>query len=69
MCKVISEFKVKDYLVLKLDNDIPLKKYTKYLIYGIYFDIIPIYDASRCIAIKSNISFLNKKVEFINKNE
>lgn len=62
---VIYEFKVKDYLVLKLDKDKPLKKYTKYLIDNNEYEIIPIYDADRCIAIKSDKSFMNKKVEFI----
>lgn len=69
MCTVVSEFKVKDYLVLKLDNDVPLKKYTKYLIDGICFDIVPIYDAPRCIAIKASSSFINKKVKFTNKDK
>ena len=62
---VISEFRIKDYLVLKLNKDKPLKKYTKYLIDNNEYEIIPIYDADRCIAIKSEKSFINKKVKFI----
>lgn len=65
MYTIISEFKVKDYVVLKLNKDKPLKKYTKYLIDKTEYDIIPIYDADKCIAIKSQKSFINKEVEFI----
>lgn len=65
MCTVISEFKIKNYAVLKLDEDKPLKKYSKYLIDGLEFEIIPVYDAPRCIAIESDKSFLNKEVRFI----
>lgn len=64
MYTVLSEFRVGDYAVLKLNKDKPLKEYSKYLIDGLEFDIIPIYDASRCIAIKTKDSFLNKNVEF-----
>lgn len=65
MCTVISEFKVKDYSILKLDKDIPLKTYSKYLIDSNEYEIVPIYDADRCIAVKAYRSFLGKKVEFI----
>lgn len=65
MCVVISEFRINNYLVLKLNQDIPLKKYCKYSIDGLEFEIVPIYDASRCIAIESDKSFLNKEVKFI----
>lgn len=65
MYTIISEFKVKDYVVLKLNKDKPLEKYTKYLIDKTEYDIIPIYDADKCIAIKSQKSFINKEVEFI----
>jgi hypothetical protein len=65
MCKVISEFRVKNYAVLKLDEDRPLKKYSKYLIDGVEYEIVPVYDAPRCIAIESNDSFLNKEIKFI----
>ncbi|WP_017416040.1 hypothetical protein [Clostridium tunisiense] len=65
MCKVISEFRVKNYAVLKLDEDKPLKKYSKYLIDGLEYEIVPVYDSPRCIAIESNDSFLNKEIKFI----
>ena len=65
MCKVISEFKVKDYVVLKLSEDKPLKKYTKYKIENEEYEIVPVYDADRCIAIKSDKKFTGKIVEFI----
>ena len=65
MCNVVSEFRVKNYLVLKLDKDKPLEKYSKYLIDGSEFEIVPVYDAPNCIAIESDKSFLNKEVKFI----
>ncbi|NLK23566.1 MAG: hypothetical protein GX309_06205 [Clostridiales bacterium] len=65
MCTVISEFKIKNYMVLKLDNDKPLKKYTKYLIGGNEYEIVPIYDADKCIAIEADRSFLGENVKFI----
>ena len=65
MFVVISEFRIKNYLVLKLNQDKPLEKYTKYFIDGLEFKIVPVYDAPRCIAIESDISLLNKEVKFI----
>lgn len=65
MCIVISEFKIKNYLVLKLNQDKPLKKYSKYSIDGLEFEIVPVYDAPKCIAIESDNSFVNKEVKFI----
>ena len=65
MCTVMSEFKIKNYMVLKLDKDKPLKKYSKYLIGQEKYEIVPIYDADRCIAIEANKSFLGQNVKFI----
>lgn len=65
MCTVISEFKINNYMVLKLDKDIPMKKYSKYLIVKKEYDIVPIYDADRCIAIEAAGSFIGEKVDFI----
>lgn len=65
MCTVISEFKIKNYMVLKLDNDKPLKKYSKYLIGEKEYEIVPIYDADKCIAIEADGSFLGENVKFI----
>lgn len=65
MWTVISEFRIKNYVVLKLNQDKPLKKYSKYFIDGLEFEIVPVYDAPRCVAIESEKSFLNKEVKFI----
>ncbi|QAA34014.1 hypothetical protein [Clostridium manihotivorum] len=65
MCTVIAEFRINNYAVLRLDKDILFRKYSKYLIDGVEFHIVPIYDLTRCIAIESDKSFLNKEVKFI----
>ena len=52
-------------MVLKLDNDKPLKKYSKYLIGEKEYEIVPIYDADKCIAIEADGSFLGENVKFI----
>lgn len=65
MCTVISEIKINNYMVLKLDKDIPMKKYSKYLIGKKEYAIVPIYDADRCIAIEAAGSFIGEKVDFI----
>lgn len=64
MAKVISEFIIGKYKILKLDSALPLKGYTKYVIDGNDYDIVPIYDAVNCIAIESKDSFIGKIVEF-----
>ena len=64
MSKVISEFSVGKYKILKLDGAKPNKKYTKYVIDGKEHSVVPIYDAVDCIAIESSDSFKGKTVEF-----
>lgn len=64
MSKVVSEFRVKNYIVLKLDKQ-PLTSYYKYRIDGKEYDPVPIYDMPGCIAIESEKSFIDKQVEFI----
>ena len=51
MSKVIYEFHIKKYTVLKLD-EMPKKSYHKFLIDGNEYKPVPIYDAKNCIAIK-----------------
>lgn len=65
MAKVVYEFSVGKYKVLKLDSEKPDTKYTGYLIDGKPFKIIPMYDAANCIAIESADSFSGKTVEFV----
>ena len=57
---VIYEFQVANYKVLKLDTKNTDKPYTKYLINGIEYDIVPLYDIDNCIAIESNEFYDNK---------
>jgi hypothetical protein len=64
MSKVIYNFQIGQYSVLKLD-EIPEKKYSKYRINGKEFEPVPIYDMPQCIAISSTEDFLGKIVEFI----
>lgn len=65
MRKVLSDFSVGKYRVLKLDGAKPNSSYSAYRIDGTIFDIVPIYDAVDCIAIESSSSFAGKTVEFI----
>lgn len=65
MYTVIDEIHLEEYIILKLDKDIVEKKYTKYVIEGKEFDIVPIYDAKQCIAIKAKGSYVNKKVNVV----
>ena len=65
MRKILSDFSIGKYRVLKLDGVKPMKNYSAYRIDGVVFDVVPIYDAADCIAIKSSDSFSGKTVEFI----
>lgn len=64
MRKVISEMSIKNYKILRLDGELPLKRYTKYVIDGKTYDIVPVYDMPNCIAIESVDYFKGKTVEF-----
>ncbi len=64
MSKVVDEFKLGRYAVLKLDG-MPKTRHRKYKIDGVEFEPIPIYDTYQCIAIEAEGSFLGKTVEFI----
>ena len=65
MAKVISEFNVGKYLVLKLDEAVPNRKFAKYKIGDALFNPVVMYDATNCIAIESSESFKGKTVEFV----
>ncbi len=65
MPKVVSEFSIGKYKVLKLDEDKPNKQHKAYQIGGKLFSIVPIYDAGNCIAVESTESFKGKTVEFV----
>lgn len=65
MYTVIYQFRINNYTVLKLDKDLPLKDYNKYLIDDIEHEIIPVYDMDSCIAIEYKGNFIGKKVSFI----
>lgn len=64
MSKVVDNFQIGKYAVLKLD-EMPKSGYNKFRIEGNEFEPVPIYDMPQCIAIESNEEFLNKIVEFI----
>lgn len=65
MRRVTYEFNCGDYKVLKLDGAVSEEEHRSYLIDGETYQIVPVYDAPNCIAIKSNKTFLGKTVEFI----
>ena len=64
MRKVIYEFSVNKYKLLKLDGELPKTKYTCFLIDGKKYKPVPVYDAPNCIAVETEESFLGKTVEF-----
>lgn len=64
MSKVVYEFHVKKYTVLKLD-ELPNNPYRSFLIRGKTYKSIPILDAENCIAIESNESFIGETVDFL----
>jgi len=65
MAKVISEFAIGKYMVLKLDEAVPNRKFSKYKVGGDLFTPVIVYDAVNCIAIESSESFKGKTVEFV----
>ena len=65
MRKVISEFNVGKYHVLKLDGEKPKTPFNAYRINDMAYTVVPLYDAANCIAIESSQTFVGKTVEFI----
>lgn len=64
MSRVIDEFRINQYTVLKLDV-MPTKIYKKYRIEGVDLEPVPLYDMPQCIAVLSEQSFIGKVVEFV----
>ncbi|MBS5285141.1 MAG: hypothetical protein ACLRVB_05605 [Blautia sp.] len=65
MSRVVDEFRISQYAVLKLDK-MPDEEHQKYRIDGIDFQPVPIYDMPDCIAIQSERGdFIGKTVEFV----
>jgi len=62
--KVIYEFSVSKYKLLKLDGELPKTNYTCFVIDGKKYKPVPVYDAPNCIAVDSAESFLGKVVDF-----
>lgn len=65
MHKVLSEWKIGKYTILELNQETPMKPYHKYCIDGVYYEIVPVYDMPRCIAIEAHDSYVGKAVEFV----
>ena len=65
MAKVIGESSVGKYKILKIDQELPTKPYSKYVIDGKDYNIVPIYDAHNCIAIADTGSLIGKTVNFV----
>lgn len=64
MAKIVSDLRIGKYRVLKLDEAKPREPYTKYLIDGKAYDIVPVYDAKDCVAVEADESLLGKTIEF-----
>ena len=63
--RVIAQFTVEKYTVLKLDGFKPVFSYSGYVIEGKEYKPVSIYDAPECIAIEAKGEFKNSIVEFI----
>lgn len=65
MLKVVYEFSVGKYKVLKLSGEKPTTEHSGYVIDGKTYNIVPTYDALNCIAIEATGKFQGKTVEFV----
>lgn len=65
MYTVVSEFKAGKYAVLELDRPISEINYTNFRVNGIIFNIVPVYDLPKHIAIEATDDFVGKEVECI----
>lgn len=64
MLKIVSDFSIGKYRVLKLDGEKPTKPHMKYRIDGKTYDIVPMYDAPNCVAVETDASLRGKTIEF-----
>lgn len=67
MLKIVDEFQIGKYMVLKLDGNIQdTKDYRKYRIDGKIYNPVPVYDmGNNVIAVESENSFFGKTVDFV----
>lgn len=63
--KIIGQWEIGKYIVLELDQDLPMTKYDKYRIDGKDYSPVPVYDFPKHIAIEAHGNFKGKKVEFV----
>ncbi len=54
MYRIISKLRVGKYLVLGIDRPIEEKEYNRYIINGLEYDIVPVYDLPKSIAIETS---------------
>ncbi len=64
MSKILDQFSISKYTVLKLD-EIPLTPFKKIVIDGVEHDIVPSYDMPNCIAIESGKHIEALTVDFV----
>ena len=64
MLKIVSDFGIGKIRVLKLDGEMPKTRYSKYVIDGKEYDIVPMYDTINCIAVEAKESLSGKTVTF-----
>ena len=62
---VVSQLCVEKWTALQLDSEIPQIPFSKYLIDGISYVAVPVYDLPRHIAIEATGEFVGKTVEFV----
>ena len=64
MLKIIDEFAIDKYIIFTLDGEKPKRGYSKYVIDGKPYSIVPVYDMPNCIAVEASGHFVGKTVEF-----
>ncbi len=64
---VVDSWKIGEYTVLTLEDEIPTYEHNKYRINSVLYDIVPTYDmGNKCIAIKTDEEDLGHRlVEFV----
>lgn len=62
---ILDQWKIGNYTILELDDDPPMKPYSKYKIDGIAYKTVPVYDLPKSIAVENDGDFKGKTVEFI----
>lgn len=65
MNTVIEQWNIDNYTVLLLDQYTPTRVYRFFLIDGVKYEPVPIYDITNAIAIYETGNFVGRRVDYI----